>query len=164
VNAFIGVGSNLGDRLSHCRAALDRLARLPDTTLKGVSPFLESEPQEGVEGGPFLNAVAEIVTGLSPRQLLDQLQGIEAALGRPIGHEPRTARSMDLDILLYGDVVMDEPALVIPHPRMAHRRFVLLPLVAIAPAARHPLLGITAEELFRRLGSGTSGPLVEVSR
>ncbi len=162
--AFIAVGSNLGDRLGHFRAALDGLARLPDTMLKRVSPFMESEPQECVEGGLFLNAVAEIVTSLSPRQLLDHLQDIEAGLGRPVGHEPGTARSMDLDILLYGNVVMDEPDLVIPHPRMAHRRFVLAPLVAIAPAARHPLLGVTAEELLRRLGSGSSGCLVELSR
>ncbi len=162
--SFIGVGSNLGDRLGQCRAALDRLARMPDTTLKRVSPFVESEPQEGVEGGLFLNAVAEIVTRLSPRQLLDHLQDIEAGLGRPVGHEPGTARSMDLDILLYDDRVIRDLDLVIPHPRMAHRRFVLAPLVAIAPAARHPLLGVTAEELLRRLGSGTSGSLVELSR
>jgi 2-amino-4-hydroxy-6-hydroxymethyldihydropteridine diphosphokinase len=71
---------------------------------------------------------------------------------------------MDLDILLYGDMVMSEPDLVIPHPRMTHRRFVLAPLVAIAPGARHPVLGITVEELLRRLGSETSDPLVGASR
>jgi 2-amino-4-hydroxy-6-hydroxymethyldihydropteridine diphosphokinase len=132
--------------------------------LTRVSPFLESEPQEGVEGGLFLNAVAEIATSLSPRQLLHHLREIEAALGRPLGHEPRSARTMDLDILLYGDMVMSEPDLVIPHPRMIHRRFVLAPLVAIAPATRHPVLGITAEELLRRLGSEASGSLAGVSR
>jgi 2-amino-4-hydroxy-6-hydroxymethyldihydropteridine diphosphokinase len=119
-----------------------------------VSPFIESEPQEGVEGGLFLNAVAEICTSLPPRQLLDHLQAIESALGRPADHEPRSARTLDLDILLYGDMVVSEPGLVIPHPRMAHRRFVLAPLVAIAPGACHPLLGVTARELLRRLGSG----------
>jgi 2-amino-4-hydroxy-6-hydroxymethyldihydropteridine diphosphokinase len=162
VQAYIGVGSNLGDRLGRCRAALDRLGLLPETTLKRVSPFIESDPQEGVEGGRFLNAVAEISTGLSPRRLLDQLQNIEAALGRPVDHEPRSARSVDLDILLYGDMVVSEPTLVIPHPRMAHRRFVLAPLVAIAPGAWHPLLGVTARELLRRLGSGTSTSLVRL--
>ncbi len=164
VQAYIGIGSNLGDRLGHCRSALDRLARLSDTTVKRASPFMESAPQEGVEGGLFLNAVAEIATGLSPRQLLEHLQDIEAMLGRPLGHEPRSARTMDLDILLYGDMVMSEPDLVIPHPRMTHRRFVLAPLVAIAPATRHPVLGITVEELLRRLGSETSDSLVELSR
>ena len=160
IQAYIGIGSNLGDRLGHCRAALERLARLPDTMLTRVSPFMESEPQEGVEGGPFLNAVAEIATRLSPRQLLDHLQDIETVLGRPVDHKPRSLRSLDLDILLYGDLVTSEPDLVIPHPRMAHRRFVLAPLVAIAPGACHPLLGVTAQELLRRLGSGTSTSLV----
>lgn len=163
VRAYIGIGSNLGDRLGQCRAALDRLGLLPDTRVKRVSPFLESAPEEGAEGGWFLNAVAEIATSLSPRQLLDHLRDIEAALGRPLGHEPRSARTLDLDILLYGDMVMTEPDLVIPHPRMTQRRFVLTPLVAIAPATRHPVLGITVEELLRRLGSDASGSLAGVS-
>ncbi len=152
LQAFVGIGSNLGDRLACCRTALDRLARLPGTTLTRVSPFFESEPQEGVEGGLFLNAVAEIATRLSPRELLGHLQGIEAALGRPPDHPPGTARGMDLDILLYGETVLHEPDLTIPHPRMAARRFVLAPLVALAPAVRHPLLKLTAAELLRRLG------------
>lgn len=164
VQAYIGIGSNLGDRLGQCRAALDRLGLLPDTRLTRVSPFLESAPQEGAEGGWFLNAVAEIATSLSPRRLLDHLRDIEVALGRPPGHEPRSARTMDLDILLYGDMVMSDPDLVIPHPRMVHRRFVLAPLVAIAPATRHPVLGITVEELLRRLGSEHSGSFAGVSR
>jgi 2-amino-4-hydroxy-6-hydroxymethyldihydropteridine diphosphokinase len=156
---YIGIGSNLGDRLGYCRAALDRLARLPVTTLRRVSPFMESAPQEGVEGGMFLNAVAEISTGLSARQLLGQLQEIEVALGRPAGHEPRSARSMDLDILLYGELVVNAPDLVIPHPGMARRRFVLAPLVALAPAVRHPVLGVAAAELLRRLGPGAPASL-----
>lgn len=152
VQAYIGIGSNLGDRVAHCRATLDRLRLLPGTTLTGVSPFFESEPQEGVEGGPFLNAVAEIATTLSPHQLLDSLQEIEAALGRARGHLPGTARTMDLDVLLYGDAVLNEPSLTIPHPRMAGRRFVLAPLVALAPTVRHPVLKVTAMELLRCLG------------
>lgn len=152
VQAFIGIGSNLGDRLAHCRAALDRLALLPGTTVKRISPFFESEPQEGVEGGLFLNAVVEIATSLPPRELLGHLQDIEAALGRAPDHRPGTARTMDLDILLYGDSVMDEPDLTIPHPRMAGRRFVLAPLVALAPSVRHPVLKVTAIELLQRLG------------
>lgn len=160
VQAYIGIGSNLGDRLTHCRAALGLLGLLPDTRLRRVSPFIESEPQEGVEGGLFLNAAAEICTSLSPRQLLDHLQAIESVLGRPADHEPRSARTLDLDILLYGDMVVREPGLVIPHPRMAHRRFVLAPLVAIAPEACHPLLGVTAREMLQRLGSGASASLM----
>lgn len=149
--AFIGIGSNLGDRAGNCRAALEGLARLPDTTLTAVSPFIETEPQEGVSGGPFLNAVAEIITGLPPRQLFEGVREIETALGRPAGHVTDTARAIDLDLLLYGDVMLREADLVIPHPRMAGRRFVLEPLAAIAPAARHPVLNLTAEELLHRL-------------
>ena len=152
VTAFIGIGSNLGDRLEHCRAALGRLSLLPDTTVTGLSPFYETEPQEGVEGGLFLNAVAEITTSLSPRELLHHLQEIEAALGRPPGHPAGTGRTMDLDILLYGDAVIHEPDLTIPHPRMAGRRFVLAPLAALAPTLCHPVLKVTAVELLRRLG------------
>ncbi len=150
--AFLGLGSNLGDRLAHCRAALDRLARLPGTTLTRVSPFFESEPQEGVEGGPFLNGVAEISTSLLPRDLLGHLHEIEAALDRPPEHGPGTARTMDLDILLFGELVLHDPDLAIPHPRMPHRRFVLAPLAAIAPAVRHPVLNCTAEEMLQSLG------------
>jgi 2-amino-4-hydroxy-6-hydroxymethyldihydropteridine diphosphokinase len=125
---------------------------LADTTVTGLSPFYETEPQEGVEGGFFLNAVAEITTSLSPRELLHHLQEIEAALGRPPGHPAGTARTMDLDILLYGDAVIHEPDLTIPHPRMAGRRFVLAPLAVLAPTLCHPVLKVTAVELLRRLG------------
>lgn len=152
VPAFIGMGSNLGDRLAHCRVALDRLALLPGIRLKRVSPFLESEPQEGVEGGRFLNAVAEVSTSLAPRELLGHLQDIEAGLGRAPDHRAGAARTMDLDILLYGDTVMNDPDLTIPHPRMAVRRFVLAPLVGLAPGLRHPVLQMTTTELLRRLG------------
>lgn len=145
------MGSNLGHRLAHCRAALDRLALLPGTTLKRVSPFLESEPQEGVEGGRFLNAVAEVSTSLAPRELLGHLQDIEAGLGRARDHRAGAARTMDLDILLYGDTVMNDPDLTIPHPRMAVRRFVLAPLAALAPGLRHPVLRMTTTALLRRL-------------
>jgi len=152
IQAFIGIGSNLGDRLAHCRAALDRLGLLPDTTLLRVSPVFESEPQEGVEGGLFLNAVAEIATTVLPRQLLGHLQEIEVALGRHADHPPGTARTMDLDLLLYGDAVIRGADLTIPHPRMAERRFVLAPLVALAPTLCHPVLRATVAELLRRLG------------
>jgi 2-amino-4-hydroxy-6-hydroxymethyldihydropteridine diphosphokinase len=152
VQAFIGIGSNLGDRLAHCRAAVDRLGLLPGTALLRASPTFESAPQEGVEGGLFLNAAAEIATTLSPRQLLGHLREIEVALGRPANHLPGTARTMDLDLLLYGDAVIREADLTIPHPRMAERRFVLAPLVALAPALCHPVLRVTVAELLRRLG------------
>ena len=160
VQAFVGMGSNLGDREMQCQAAMDRLALLPATSLSRVSPFFDTPPQEGVGGGPFLNAVAEIATTLPPRLLLDHLRGIEADLGRAVDHPPGSARTMDLDILLYDDLVLHEPGLTIPHPRMAGRWFVLAPLAAIAPTLRHPVLGATMTELLRRLSpDGSAVPL-----
>ncbi len=150
--AFIGIGSNLGDRQTNCQKALDRLGRLPTTEVIRISPFIETAPAEGVTGGPFLNGVAEVTTGLPPRQLLDNLRTIEVALGREAEHARDRARTIDLDLLLYGDLVLNEDDLIIPHPRMAGRRFVLEPLASIAPTIRHPVLLSTAEELLRRLG------------
>jgi 2-amino-4-hydroxy-6-hydroxymethyldihydropteridine diphosphokinase len=112
---------------------------------------METAPAEGAEGGPFLNGVAEIETGLSPRSLLGELRAIEAGLGRAALRRRGAARTIDLDVLLYGDLRLDEPDLVIPHPRMADRRFVLQPLASIAPDVRHPVLQLTASELLRRL-------------
>jgi 2-amino-4-hydroxy-6-hydroxymethyldihydropteridine diphosphokinase len=151
VRAFIGIGSNVGDRHAHCVEAQARLARLPETELLRVSPFLETEPAEGVAGGPFLNAVAELATALSPLDLLRALRAIEDALGRPPGHRPGTARSMDLDILLYGDRIVREIGLDIPHPRLAQRRFVLEPLATLAPNVRHPILNLSAADMLRGL-------------
>ena len=151
VRAFVGLGSNIGDRWRSCREALDRLARLPDTRLLRVSPFFESDPQEGAQGGRFLNAVAEIETGLAARQLLRGMQEIEVALGRPADHPPGAARTMDLDLLLYGDQAIAGPDLSVPHPRLAQRRFVLAPLAGLAPGVRPPGLDGTVEELLRRL-------------
>jgi 2-amino-4-hydroxy-6-hydroxymethyldihydropteridine diphosphokinase len=151
VRAFIAIGSNVGDRAAACRAAEARLGRLPHTALVQVSPLLETAPAEGAEGGPFLNGVAEIETGLAPRDLLAELRAIEAGLGRPGVRRRGAARTIDLDVLLYGELRVDEPDLVIPHPRMADRRFVLQPLASIAPDVRHPILQHTASELLRRL-------------
>lgn len=151
VRAFIGMGSNLGDRRAHCGEAQARLGRLPETDMLRVAPLVETQPAEGVAGGPFLNGVAELATGLSPRHLLRELQAIEKALGRPPEHARGTARTIDLDILLYGDRIVREAGLDIPHPRLAQRRFVLEPLVALAPNVRHPVLNLTAEDMLRRL-------------
>ncbi len=152
VRAFIGIGSNLGDREAHCTEAAARLAALPQTSLRRLSALIETPPADDVAGGAFLNGVAEVSTELSPEQLLVHLQEIEAGLGRAPAHGPREARTIDLDLLLYADMTIRGPALTVPHPRMAQRRFVLEPLAAIAPEARHPVLGATAAELLRRLG------------
>lgn len=151
VQAYIAIGSNLGDRRANCHQALDRLGRLPETTLLRVSSLIETQPEEGVAGGAFLNGVAEIVTELAPCPLLNHLQAIEVALGRVAPHGRGTARTMDLDLLLYGDLVMHEADLSIPHPRMASRRFVLAPLAELAPGLHHPVLRVMIQELLRRL-------------
>jgi 2-amino-4-hydroxy-6-hydroxymethyldihydropteridine diphosphokinase len=153
--AFIGIGSNLGDRQTNCRKALDGVGDLSTTAVIRASPFIELAPAEGVAGGPFLNGVAEIATGLPPRQLLHGLRAIEVALGREADHDRGRARTIDLDLLLYSDLVLNEGDLIIPHPRLATRRFVLEPLASIAPTLRHPVLLVTAEELLRRLGDTT---------
>jgi 2-amino-4-hydroxy-6-hydroxymethyldihydropteridine diphosphokinase len=156
VRAFIGIGSNAGDRHAYCAEAEALLGCLPETQVVRVSPLVETEPAEGAAGGPFLNGVAELATALSPRELLDALRAIEDALGRPPGHPPGAARTIDLDILLYGERIVREVGLDIPHPRMAQRRFVLEPLVAIAPNARHPVLNLSAADLLRGLETAGS--------
>ena len=161
--AFIGIGSNLGDRLARYAAAAAALGRLPRTALVRLSPWIETQPQEGVEGGAFLNGVAEIATALSPRVLLRHLQAIEVESDRPANHRLGTARSLDLDILLYGDGLVREADPVIPHPRMAERRFVLEPLTAIAPDLRHPVLHRTVAELLRRLDTTNQATSTEAA-
>lgn len=135
VVCYIGLGSNLGDRKKYLQEAVKRLKTLHATRVRKVSSFIETAPQGGPGGqGLYLNAVAEIETGLMPYQLLQELQHIEHALGR-IRTVINGPRSIDLDILTYGDIRMREEALCIPHPRMLERDFVLVPLREIAPAA-----------------------------
>jgi 2-amino-4-hydroxy-6-hydroxymethyldihydropteridine diphosphokinase len=162
VRAYIAIGSNLGDRARHCDAAEAALAHLPESRLLRCSPRLETAPAEGVAGGAFLNGAAELETALAPRALLAALQAIEAALGRPPRHLRGLARPIDLDLLLYGDLRLEEPDLILPHPRMAERRFVLEPLAALAPTLRHPALGLTIAALLARLPAEAPGAGVEV--
>ena len=128
VRAFLGLGSNLGDRAAHLRRAV---AALPDVV--ALSPLYETEPVGGPEGqAPYLNLVVELRTDRSPRQLLQLARQLEEAAGRvrTVRFGPRT---LDVDVLLVGDQRVDEPDLVVPHPRMAERRFVLAPLADLAP-------------------------------
>jgi 2-amino-4-hydroxy-6-hydroxymethyldihydropteridine diphosphokinase len=164
--AAIALGSNLGDREPLLRAALGAIAALPGTTILRASSFHETAPVGGPPGqGAYLNAAAAIETALAPRELLDALLAIEAHLGRtrtPGGRNE--ARTIDLDILLFGDAVIDEPAtptttaLTVPHPRMHLRAFVLHPLAEILPDAVHPVVGRTIAELRAALDAQDAMP------
>ena len=129
--AFIGLGANLGDPQSQVRRAIAALGELPRTRLLAWSSLYRSAPVGVGEQPDFINAVAKIETALSARELLDELITVEARFGRdrPFPGAPRT---LDLDLLLYGDRLIDEPGLMVPHPRMHERAFVLLPLAEIA--------------------------------
>ncbi|MCX7926656.1 MAG: 2-amino-4-hydroxy-6-hydroxymethyldihydropteridine diphosphokinase [Candidatus Omnitrophica bacterium] len=132
VVCYIAVGSNLGDREGYIKAAIQKLRFLAHTKIRKISKIIETKPQGGPPQGPYLNAVIEIETELLPYELLQELQRIEQLLGRirTVVNGPRT---IDLDILTYGDVCINEEALCIPHPRIFEREFVLEPLKEIAP-------------------------------
>jgi 2-amino-4-hydroxy-6-hydroxymethyldihydropteridine diphosphokinase len=128
MRAFLGLGSNLGERRAHLAIAV---AALPDVV--AVSPVYETEPVGGPAGqDPYLNVVVELETELSPRGLLEVAQSLESAALRVRG-ERWGPRTLDVDVLLVGDLAVDEPDLVVPHPRMWERRFVLAPLADLAP-------------------------------
>ncbi len=148
--AYIGIGSNLGDREAAFKVALTALANTAHITVLKVSAPLETEPVGGPEQPYFLNAAAELQTSLSPRALLSRLLAIEEELGR-VRVEIWGPRVIDLDLLLYDDQVIDEPGLQVPHPLMHTRAFVLKPLAEIAPQAMHPALDKTAAQLLAEL-------------
>ncbi len=158
---FVALGSNLGDRRATLDAALAALARAPGVSLVATSRVYETEPV-GPPQGPYLNAVAELHTRLDPRELLRLLLRTEAAAGRrrTRRHGPR---SLDLDLLFYGDRCLDEPDLVVPHPRLHERSFVLEPLCELAPDWVHPRLGRTVSELAEQVrGHAAVTPLPEL--
>ena len=149
--ALVAVGTNLGDRHANVASALRGLQAVPRTRLTGRSALYETAPVGGPDNqGPFLNAVVMIETALPAPELLTALHAIERSCGRE--RVVRwAARTLDLDLLTFGETVSDDPALLLPHPRMHERRFVMVPVCDLAPAMRHPRLGLSMAELLARL-------------
>jgi 2-amino-4-hydroxy-6-hydroxymethyldihydropteridine diphosphokinase len=160
VTTYIGLGSNLGDRRDYLDRAVRELGQRPGVRIIKLSSYHETAPVGGPPGQPdFLNAAAEVQTDLPPDALLRTLLDIEQGLGR-VRSEHHGPRTVDLDLLLYGDLALAEPDLTVPHPRMHERRFVLAPLAEIAPHAVHPVFHRTVAELLQDLNQ-TSAPRPE---
>ena len=154
VLACVGLGSNVGDRAAHLAAAADALRLLARSRLLAVSEPVETEAVGPVPQGPYLNGAAVLRTTLSAQELLSALLAIERSRGRDRAREQRWGpRTLDLDLLLYGDEVIQEPGLTVPHPRLHERLFVLLPLAAVAPEVRVPTLNRTVKDLLAELAA-----------
>jgi 2-amino-4-hydroxy-6-hydroxymethyldihydropteridine diphosphokinase len=150
VTAYVALGSNLGDRAAWLDAGVAGLAASEGVRVLCEAPRYQTRPVGGRAQGDYLNGAVCIATRLEPAALLARLHAIEAAAGRRRGPERNAPRTLDLDLLLYGDAIIETPELQVPHPRLAERSFVLDPLSAIAPEVIHPVLGVSLRELARR--------------
>ncbi|HET9233242.1 MAG TPA: 2-amino-4-hydroxy-6-hydroxymethyldihydropteridine diphosphokinase [Candidatus Eisenbacteria bacterium] len=155
IPVFVGLGSNVGPRERHLEAAVHALSAMPDTRLDRVSSIYETEPVGDPRQPAFLNAVARIASGLSPESTLEELRRIESDHGRRATGRGG-ARTIDLDLLYHGERVIRRPGLSVPHPWIADRLFVLIPMVEIAPEWVDPLLCVPLAEILRRRRIQTS--------
>jgi|SRR5690349_21371412 len=154
--AYLSLGSNLNDRQGNLRRALDLLAS-PEIQIERTSSLYETEPQDLHEQPWFLNLVVEIETTLFPMQLLGHIQKIEREMGRQ-RTVPKGPRTIDIDIVLFGNFIIDTPRLQVPHPRMPDRRFVLAPLAELAPELRHPV----TRRMIRDMLPATASQVVKI--
>ena len=143
---FLSLGSNLGDRHQYLNRAMAEIKQIPSTKVIWASSVYETSPYGSPDQPLFLNAAAELETALLPAELLSHLKGIEQKLGR-VSHERWAPREIDLDILLYDGLAVNDATVTVPHPELEKRRFVLVPLREIAPDVVNPVSGQTAEEL-----------------
>jgi 2-amino-4-hydroxy-6-hydroxymethyldihydropteridine diphosphokinase len=148
--AYIALGSNLGERRAHLEAALAALRETAGVRVVAVSPLFETAPVGPPPQGPYLNAAVRLDTSLPAPALLARLHEIEASRGRERGDSRDMARTLDLDLLLFGAAKLDAPGLVVPHPRLHERAFVLEPLRTIAAEVVHPILGESVDALASR--------------
>lgn len=154
---FIGFGSNVGNRLDFCDRAVTLLGLLPHSEVVGVSPLYETEPvfDHAHPGeGWFLNGVVQLRTDVTPKSLITVCREIERSLGRD-EDDRKGPRTLDLDILFYGQRIINEPDLVIPHPRLHQRRFVLAPMADLDPSWEHPVLHQTVGQLLKTLSDSS---------
>lgn len=153
--AYIGIGSNSGLKLENCKASIAEIEKIHETKVAAVSSWYKTRALTiGDEAQPdFINGVTKILTGLEPKKLLNELKKIEVAMGRRLDDKKWSPRSIDLDILFFGNLVLDDFTLKIPHPEIEKRTFVLTPLCDIAPELVHPRLGVRAKDLLKRLKS-----------
>jgi 2-amino-4-hydroxy-6-hydroxymethyldihydropteridine diphosphokinase len=149
--AYLSLGSNVGDRERHLRGAIERLEQLG--RVAAVSSFYETEPMEFTDQAWFLNCAVALDTTKTPQELMAALLGLEQESGRQ-RTQRKGPRTIDIDILLFGDTILNSSGLTIPHPAMHQRRFVLEPLAEIAPEAWHPVLKKTIRELLAELPAG----------
>lgn len=156
VPVYLGLGSNMGGRQENLTLALDYISQR--LRIEKKSSVYDTEPVGDVKQPRFLNMVCSVTTSLAPAMLLTVLKAIESKMGRLPG-PPNSPRPIDIDILLYGDQIIDTPELKIPHPQLAERAFVLVPLAEIAPNVVHPVLKQSVKDLLRLIQGNTQGVL-----
>lgn len=149
--AYISVGSNLGNPLDNCRKGIEALCDGQLVTLIACSRFYRTEPVDYVDQGWFVNAAIKVETRLEPHDLLRQMQNVQRQFGRKAGGVRFGPRILDLDIIFYQDRVVDTPELIVPHPRMDKRRFVLQSICDIDPKVEHPVIGLDAQTMLNQL-------------